>query len=106
MGRPSPSERRGGDDRRVGRTDPRRRRAETLRSLLMPAQSDSHITITPDHFLGPLGLPDDPQIKPRARHELFVAVVQHLRERGLVAGMQNPPAQESTRLDLLVPGTP
>ena len=72
----------------------------------MSPPADSHVTLTLDHFLEPLGFTDDPRIQPRARRELFTAIVQYLSERGLVEGAGDAPAQDLTRLDLLIPGTP
>jgi hypothetical protein len=72
----------------------------------MPPRTDSHVTLTLDHFLAPLGLPDDPRIQPRARRELFVAIIEYLDERGLIEGIGHAPTRDLTRLDLLIPGTP
>jgi hypothetical protein len=71
----------------------------------MPRPVDSSLTLTLDHFLAPLGLPDDPRLQPRARRELFVAIIEYLNKRGLVEGVGDAPVQDLTRLDLLIPGT-
>jgi len=72
----------------------------------MSPPANSHITLTLDHFLEPLGVTDDPRIQPRARRELFAAIVEYLSGRGLIEGVGDAPAQDLTRLDLLIPGIP
>jgi hypothetical protein len=72
----------------------------------MPPPTDSHVTLTLDHFLEPLGFTDDSRMRPRARRELFMAIVEYLSERGLIEGVGDAHARDLTRLDLLIPGTP
>jgi len=72
----------------------------------MSPPADSHVTLTLDHFLEPLGFTNDSRMQPRARRELFTAIVEYLGERGLIEGVGDAPARDLTRLDLLIPGAP
>jgi hypothetical protein len=73
----------------------------------MATGSGEYVMISADHYLRPLGLPDLRGALPKRRHELFEAIVEYLRQDGLVielpAGMPAGSAQEA---DLRIPGTP
>lgn len=72
------------------------------------AAAAPYVTITAEHFFGPLGLAEPPQgTLPQRRRELFVALVELLDERGLVVRESAQPADRPLReVDLRVPGTP
>jgi hypothetical protein len=73
----------------------------------MAADPTEHVTITAEHFLGPLGMPDLSAALPDRRRELFAALVEDLAERGLVADIpRRPQSGSADEVDLRVPGTP
>lgn len=71
------------------------------------AAAPRYLTLTDEHFLGPLGLPEPDGALPRRRRELFAALVELLDERGLVADLpEGPEGQPLGEVNLHVPGTP
>lgn len=57
----------------------------------MAAQRPAHLTITAEHFLAPLGVPELQGGIPARRQELFAAVAAYLAERELVEEKTDPP---------------
>jgi hypothetical protein len=73
----------------------------------MAARSGEYLTISADHFLGPLGLPELRGALPQRRRELYEAIVEFLRGQGLVVdGATGAPAGAREEADLRIPGTP
>jgi hypothetical protein len=73
----------------------------------MAAGSGEYVTISADHFLGPLGLPELQGALPQRRRELYEAIVERLREQGLVVeGAAGAPVGSVQEADLRIPGTP
>jgi hypothetical protein len=73
----------------------------------MAAGSGEYVTVSVDHFLGPLRLPDLPGALPQRRRELYDAIVELLRADGLlVEDVVSAPASSQHDADLRIPGTP
>jgi hypothetical protein len=65
-----------------------------------------YVTITPEHFIAPLGLPELRGGDPVRRRELFEAVTEYLDERGLLARGGEIGRPATGELPLRVPGSP
>jgi hypothetical protein len=73
----------------------------------MAAGCGAYVTISADHFLGPLGLPELQGALPQRRRELYDAIVELLRKQDLVIeGTRGASAGAGDEADLRIPGTP
>lgn len=64
------------------------------------------LTITSEHFLAPLGLPELNGGSSERRRELFIAIVEFLATRDLLDERATPADRTPDELHLRVPGTP
>ena len=72
----------------------------------MADQRADRLTITAEHYLGPLNLPDLEGGVPERRQELFAAIVEYLAHRDLLEALDDRIETDPTEVHLRIPGTP